>query len=288
MRAGAMRYACPQNRYKQPILKTAVLWYNQYNNRLSEETMDIIKKTDHYQEIINKKRPFEQPVLDEIRKYYRVGLTWSSNSLEGNSLTESETKVLIEDGITVGGKPLRDSLEAVGHAAAYDHMFTLIRERMITEQDICKLHRLFYESINKEAAGVYRAHECIITGSNYPVTSPKDIKKEMRELAKWIVTDRNQFHPVEFAAKLHERFVFIHPFEDGNGRVARLIMNLALLQDGYLLAIVPPVVRHEYIQLLERAHKDDKPFVEFIAERVNETQKDIMRMLHIKMPQQER
>ena len=147
-------------------------------------------------------------------------------------------------------------MEAVGHAEAYDYMFTLIHNQTITEQDICKLHRLFYERINKDAAGIYRKHECIITGSNYPVTNPKDIKKEMKELEQWIITDRKQKHPVEFAAQLHKRFVFIHPFEDGNGRVARLIMNLALLQDGYMLAVVPPVVRHEYIELLERAHKD--------------------------------
>ena len=87
----------------------------------------MLNKIDEYQKLLNKKRPFDEPVLTEIRNYYRVGLTWTSNSLEGNSLTESETKVLLEDGLTVGGKPLRDSLEAVGHAHAYDYMFTLIQ-----------------------------------------------------------------------------------------------------------------------------------------------------------------
>lgn len=250
--------------------------------------MNIIDKVDLYQKSIDRKRPFEKPVLDEIRSYYRVGLTWTSNSLEGNSLTESETKVLIEDGITIGGKPLRDTLEAVGHAVAYDYMFTLIHNRAIAEQDICQLHKLFYERIHEEGAGIYRRHESIVTGSNYPVTPPEEIEKQMKELARWIEADRDQMHPIEFAAKLHLRFVFIHPFEDGNGRVARLIMNLALLQDGYVPAIVPLVVRHEYIQLLERAHKDGKPFVDFIAERVYETQKDIMRLLHIKPPERER
>ena len=250
--------------------------------------MNILEKVDRNQKSINKKRPFEKPILNEIRNYYRVGLTWTSNSLEGNSLTESETKVLIEDGITIGGKPLRDSLEAVGHAEAYDYMFTLIHNKGITEVDICKLHKLFYNRINEEAAGVYRKHECIITGSNYPVTPPEEIEQQMKELAQWIKTNRDKMHPVEFAAKLHIRFVFIHPFEDGNGRVARLIMNLALLQDGYMLAIVPPVTRHDYIQFLERAHKDETLFINFIAERINETQKDIMRLLHIKTQHIER
>ena len=250
--------------------------------------MNLLKKADAFQELLNKKRPFEEPLLGEIRKYYRVGLTWSSNNLEGNTLTESETKVLIEDGLTVAGKPFRDSLEAVGHAAAYDYMFTLIQRHTISGFDICRLHELFYSGISKEVAGVYRTHECFITGSNYPVSPPEKIKDDMLELEKWMETDRSNMHPIEFAAQLHKRFVFIHPFEDGNGRVARLLMNLALLQDGYMLAVVPPILRHEYIQLLEKAHKDDKPFVDFIAERVIETQKDMMRLLHIKIPQMER
>lgn len=246
--------------------------------------MNIIKKVDQYQELLNKKRPFDEPVLNEVRKYYRVGLTWTSNGLEGNSLTESETKILIEDGLTVGGKPLRDSLEAVGHADAYDYMFTLIQGRSITESDICRLHELFYARINKAVAGVYRMHECIITGSQYPVAPPEEVKESMQKLEQWIQAGRAKYHPVVFAAQLHKRFVFIHPFEDGNGRVARLIMNLALLQDRYMFAVVPPVLRHEYIQLLERAHTDDKPFADFITERVIETQKDVMRLLHIKIP----
>lgn len=253
-----------------------------------EEIVNIIDKVNRYQKNIDKKRPLYEPVLTEIRNYYRVSLTWTSNGLEGNSLTESETKVLIEDGLTVGGKPLRDSLEAVGHAHAYDYMFTLIHGKRISEDDICKLHELFYSGINKDNAGVYRKHECIITGSKYAVTQPKEIKNNMRKLEQWVETERNKMHPVEFAAQLHKLFVFIHPFGDGNGRVARLIMNLALLQEGYMLAIVPPVLRHDYIQFLERAHTDDKPFISFIAERVIETQKDIMRLLHIKIPQMER
>ena len=163
-------------------------------------------------------------------------------------------------------------------------MFTLIQGHDIEESDICKLHELFYARINKAAAGAYRTHECIITGSQYPVTAPKEIPTAMHDMDLWVKTDRAKYHPVEFAAQLHKRFVFIHPFEDGNGRVARLIMNLALLQDGYMLSIVPPILRLEYIRLLELAHTDDRPFTVFMAERVLETQKDIMRLLHIETP----
>lgn len=100
----------------------------------------------------------------------------------------------------------------------------------------------------------------------------------------WIATERDKLHPVAFAAQLHKRFVFIHPFKDGNGRIGRLLMNTALIQDGYLPIVIPPVLRHEYFELLEKAHHNDKPFEEFIAERVIESQKEIMRLLHIPFP----
>jgi Fic family protein len=88
-------------------------------------------------------------------------------------------------------------------------------------------------------------------------------------------------HPVEFAAQLHKRFVFIHPFIDGNGRLSRLLMNTALIQDGYMMAIIPPVLRQEYMSLLELAHEDDRPFMGFITERVLESEKEVMRLLQI-------
>ena len=246
--------------------------------------MDIYQLIDLYKEIIDERRPFEEGMLTQIKDYYRIGLTWSSNALEGNTLTESETKVLIEDGLTIGGKPLRDTFEAIGHAKAYDFMFTLLGNRVVTERDILTMHQMFYENIESEYAGKYRDMDVFISGSKYPVTETKRIQTEMDELFHWIATKRDQVHPVEFAAQLHKRFVFIHPFKDGNGRIARLIMNTALIQDGYLLSVIPPVLRHEYIELLEKAHRDDKPFQQFIAERVIESQKEIMRLLHMPIP----
>jgi Fic family protein len=246
--------------------------------------MDIYRLLDLYKAAIDERRPFEGEVLTQLKEYYRIGLTWSSNALEGNTLTESETKVLLEDGLTVGGKPLRYTFEAIGHAKAYDFMFTLLKNRTITERDVLTMHQMFYENIEKEYAGRYRDMDVFISGSRYPVAETKRIQEEMDGLFQWIATEREKFHPVVFAAQLHKRFVFIHPFKDGNGRIARLIMNTALIQDGYLLAVIPPVLRHEYIELLEKAHRDDKPFVQFIAERVIESQKEIMRLLHMPIP----
>jgi len=254
----------------------------EYNR--GDDKMTLYEKIGLYKASIDERRPFEGASLDEIKAYYRIGLTWSSNAIEGNTLTESETKVLLEDGLTVGGKPLKDILEALGHAKAYDFIFTLLRNRRITEADALTMHQMFYREIDAEAAGRYRTRPVMVTGSKYAVCKPERIQNEINQLFQWVAKERYKYHPVEFAAQLHKRFVFIHPFIDDNGRISRLLMNTALIQDGYVLAIIPPVLRHEYITLLEKAHKDDRPFMDFIAERVMESQKEIIRLLHIPFP----
>ena len=246
--------------------------------------MEHLKRIDLYQNTINELRPFEGEMLKQIKDFYRVGLTWTSNALEGNSLTESQTKVLIEDGLTIGGRPLRDIFEAIDHAKAYDYMFTIIRNKEIIENDIRYLHKLFYKNIDEEFAGEYRDIPVFISGSNYPVSKVEDIQSEIEVLCEWIRMERKNYHPVEFAALLHKKFVFIHPFIDGNGRVARLLMNTALIQDGYLPALIPPILRSEYISLLEKAHTDKNSFINFIVDRELESQKDFLRLLHISLP----
>ena len=248
--------------------------------------MEILRKIDLFQKEINALRPLEGEMLGQIQDYYRVGLTWTSNALEGNSLTESETKVLLEDGLTVGGKPLRDVFEAVGHAKAYDFMFSVFKDRCVDEQTVLKMHRLFYQNIEQGDAGRYRDIRVLITGSQYPVAAPDRVQEEMERLFAWVRKERDGYHPVEFAAQLHKRFVFIHPFKDGNGRVARLLMNLALIQDGYLPAVVPPILRGDYVSLLERAHRDDGDFIEFIAERELASQKEMLRLFQIPFPRE--
>ncbi len=248
--------------------------------------MEILRKIDLFQKEIHGLRPTESEMLGQIQDYYRIGLTWTSNALEGNSLTESETKVLLEDGLTVGGKPLRDVFEAVDHARAYDFMFSVFRNRRIDEQTVLKMHGLFCQNIEPGYAGRYRDVRVLITGSQYPVAAPEKIQREMDRLFAWVQKEREGYHPVEFAAQLHKRFVFIHPFKDGNGRVARLLMNLALIQDGYLPVVVPPILRGDYVSLLERAHRGDREFMEFIAEREFESQKEILRLFEIPFPKE--
>lgn len=227
-------------------------------------------------------RPLSPETLKSLREYYRVGLTYTSNALEGNSLTESETKIVIEDGLTIEGKPLRDVYEAVGHAKAYDYLYELSRETPITEDTIRTIHRLFYQQVDAEKAGEYRAVPVFISGSQYPVAPVAEISKRMQQLVRWYTSHEGKMHPVLLAAELHKRFVYIHPFIDGNGRVARLLMNLALMRNEYNIAIIPAVTRSEYVAALEAGHKDEDVFAGFIADRVIMTQLDILRLFGAK------
>lgn len=167
--------------------------------------MDTYRLLDLYKAKIDERRPFEGEMLSQLKDYYRIGLTWSSNALEGNTLSESETKVLLEDGLSIGGKPLRYTFEAIGHAKAYDFMFTLLKNRTITERDILTMHKMFYESIESEYAGKYRDLDVFISGSKYPETDSSRIQTEMDELFQWIEVEREKIHPVVFAAQLHKR-----------------------------------------------------------------------------------
>ncbi len=239
---------------------------------------EILQQIDLLQEQINKHRPLNHSELQQIKEYYRIGLTYTSNALEGNSLTETETKIVLEEGITIGGKPLVDHLEAVGHSQSYDFLFERSQQKVISQDDINQLHKLFYYKINPQEAGVYRTVNAYITGSKFPLPHPGQLELLMQKLIVELDELRPRLHPVEFAALAHKKFVFIHPFVDGNGRVARLLMNLILLQSGYTITLIPPVTRATYIQSLEKAHTNDADFTKFIANMVKETQQDYLRL----------
>jgi Fic family protein len=240
---------------------------------------EILTEIDKLQEEINSFRPLPAGTFKQLKEYYRVGLTYTSNAIEGNSLTETETKIVLEDGITIGGKPIKDYCEALGHSEAYDYIYKLAKDKGFSEDDIKKLHKLFYLRINGVKAGKYRKEKVFVSGSKYPLPSPEKVSELMQEFIGKIKDIEKKYHPVEYSAIAHKELVFIHPFVDGNGRVARLLMNLILLQKGYCIAIIPPILRRDYINALEKAHTDDKDFRGFIARAERETQKDYLRLL---------
>ena len=234
---------------------------------------------DAYAAKIAALRPFPKETLKSLREYYRVGLTYTSNALEGNSLTESETKVVIEDGLTIGGKPLKDVYEATGHAKAYDFLYDIAKDKPVGEAEILELHHLFYSQIDRDNAGAWRKVPVFISGSRRALPTPEKVPALMAAFVKWMAEHEGKLHPVEFAALVHQKFVFIHPFVDGNGRVARLLMNLALLRAGWTIAIIPPICRPDYISTLAKADRSPSDFIRFIADRVCETQRELLRLM---------
>lgn len=246
---------------------------------------ELLQKADSYKKKISSARPLAKEELKSLDDYFRIGFTYSSNALEGNSLTISETKILLEDGITVGGRPLKDCYEAVGHGAAYDFMLTLAKQQnlTITEDIIRDLHRLFYQKVNASQAGSYRTIQVYISGTEYLPPAPDDVPRLMKHLTDQIHFSQSTLHPVELAAMAHKRFVDIHPFIDGNGRTARLLMNLILVHNGYGVVSIPPVLRNDYINALSASRKlnDMDPFSKFIAECVIEAERDYCRLLRL-------
>ena len=245
-----------------------------YQNRLQE--IDELKAK------INSFRPLTENVLKQINAYFKISFTYTSNAIEGNTLSLSETKIIIEDGITIGGKPIKDHLEVIGQANAYDLLFDIAQNyNDITEEVILKLHHMLYNNIEESKAGKYRDCNVLITGSEYELPKYNEIPQLMKNFCVEISNKKASMHPVEFSAWLHERLVSIHPFIDGNGRTARLIMNLALLQAGYNIITIPPVVRNDYIFALQEAQLKNnvQPFINFISEMVLEAQKEYLRII---------
>ena len=254
---------------------------------------NILARIDSNRDRISSHRPLTAQEVKELDQYYLIGTTYSSNALEGNSLTLSETKVLLEDGITAGGKPIRDYYEASGHAEAYTHMLTVARAQAfnISEETVLKLHRLFYRNIDDEKAGKYRDHMVFISGTEYVPPQPQDVPSLMLEYIQEINEKSNELHPVLLASYAHRRLVDIHPFTDGNGRTARLIMNLILINKGYCVVSIPTIWRHDYISALIAAQREEKPetepFDRFIAECELEAQRDYGRMFKIQLSKPE-
>lgn len=238
----------------------------------------VIAKVDLLMKDIKALRPLTCAELEQLRQDHRTGLTWASNAIEGNALSLAETKLVIEDGLTIPGKPLRDHLEAVGHAAAFDMLQDMARQSRIGEDAIKGLHHAFFRRIDEENAGQYRIERVVITGTEWTPPVPDKVPGLMRRLAAAIPEIEGR-HPVVAAADLHAEFINVHPFIDGNGRVARLLMNLVLIRGGYPVVIIPPVRRMEYIAAADRGSRGAfGPMRTLVAEMALESCREHLRM----------
>lgn len=201
-------------------------------------------------------------LVSNLDDWFRVELTYTSNAIEGNTLTRQETALVVEKGLTVGGKSLKEHLEATNHASALDWVRELVggRRKKASEKDILEIHNLILKGIDDANAGNYRSVAVRISGSNVILPNPVKVPDLMDEFCRWLKKPTT-LHPVEFAAEAHYRLVTIHPFTDGNGRTARLLMNLILLFEGYPPALIRKRERLPYINSLAKAQlggsKDD-------------------------------
>ncbi len=199
-------------------------------------------------------RPLPRELVRNLEDWFRVELTYTSNAIEGNTLTRQETAVVIEKGLTVGGKSLKEHLEANNHAHALDFVHSLTQRKLtqLSAKDILAIHEIILKGIDDENAGHYRTVPVRIVGSAVIMPNARKVPDLMDEFQMWL-TNRQSLHPVEFAGEAHYRLVTIHPFIDGNGRTARLLMNLLLVIFGYPPAIILKRDRLTYISALEKA-----------------------------------
>lgn len=198
-------------------------------------------------------RPLPPELVKNLEEWFRVELTFTSNAIEGNTLTRAETALVIEKGITVAGKSLEEHLEAKNHAQALEYIKTLVGKKRqdVTEDDVLRIHHIILQKIEEGNAGRYRTQHARLTGSETVLPNPLKVPEMMKEFISWLI-GKNADHPVKIAADAHFKLVSIHPFTDGNGRTSRLLMNLTLMQEGYPPAIIRKEERLAYINALEK------------------------------------
>jgi Fic family protein len=224
-------------------------------------------------------RPMATAALAQLQKHYDVELTYTSNAIEGNTLTLRETAEVIEHGITVGGKSLRDHLEAVDHYEALLWMRELAATTTpIGENVVRELHRRIVARSQPAIAGLYSSFPRRIAGSSVVFLNPAKIPQLMGEFGSWLVSAARD--PAT-AFDAHFRLTAIHPFGDGNGRAARLLMNLLLIRAGYPPIAVRPEDRSFYLDALERGSLagDLQPFQILMHERLDAVLGDYLGVL---------
>lgn len=224
--------------------------------------IDILKKKlDHF-------RQFDS---FRIAQALELEYTFESNRIEGNTLTLRETDLVINEGLTISGKSMREHLEAINHQEAIGYIKKLIERNFpLNEREILTIHNLILRGIIPEDGGRYRGVQVMIKGSTHMPPQPFIVPKAMEDYFIWFESNKQKLHPILLAAEMHERLVTIHPFIDGNGRISRLVMNLILLQNGYVIANIKGdyETRIRYYQALETAQttNNKEDYLLFIAQ----------------------
>jgi Fic family protein len=235
--------------------------------RLMFENIDIKKH------LLDQKRPLPLHTVRSIREHLIVNWTYHSNAIEGNTLTLSETKVALE-GITIGGKTLQEHLEVINHRDAIFYVEEIVQtNEALSEWQIKSIHRLILKGIHDDYAGMYRKENVLISGAKHIPPDALQAPLQMEQFIKWYENEGQQLHPVARAALVHSDFVKIHPFIDGNGRTARLLLNFELMKSGYPPIVIEKEIRAEYYAALDEAHPtgDNEKFIRMVSNIVDQT-----------------
>lgn len=231
------------------------------------------EKLDQLKQRLDSFRPLPAEIVRNLHDELVVRWTYNSNAIEGNTLTLKETKVVLE-GITIGGKTIVEHLEAINHRGAILYMEELVNHNeALSEWQIKSLHQLILKKIDDTNAGQYRTVNVTISGAAHRPPVHFKLTEEMEGFINWYNTGSRNIHPVERAALVHADFVKIHPFVDGNGRTARLLMNLELMKTGFPPAVLSTEKRLAYYEALDSAHTKGnyEHFFELIYEVVEQS-----------------
>lgn len=216
---------------------------------------------------LDKLRPLPSQLVKKLWEQMQIEFTYNSNAIEGNSLSLRETQLVIQEGIAVRGKSLREHMEARNHPGAIDYVEKLARKgTAIMQDDISKVHELLMRAIDDQNAGKYRSGQVGVAGATFMPPSAGKIQSLIGELLQTLSQNPEELRPIELAAFFHHEFVYIHPFLDGNGRTARLLMNVILLRNGYPFTVLLKVDRPKYLRTLSEADNGNLiPFTNFVA-----------------------
>ena len=240
------------------------------------------KNIEKKKELLDRQRPLAEKIINNLLEWFKIELTYSSNAIEGNTLSRLETAIVIEKGITIGGKLLKEHLEAINHAKAFEYILSLVKIQNIAESDILEIHSLVLSYI-EEYAGRYREMRVRIAGTEIIFPNHLKVPELMKQFIDYI--NSPSLHPINKALYAHYELVTIHPFADGNGRTARLLMNLILMQYGYPPSIIKPVYRLKYLKSLEQAQlggtKDN--YEEFMLQTIDKSMDIYISSIHNKI-----
>lgn len=233
---------------------------------------DFFEELDEKKAILDSKRPLPKETLKSLEENFKLEWTYNSNAIEGNTLTLKEIKVVLE-GITIGGKTMREHLEAINHKEAIEFLEELINDNIeLSEMDIKNIHALVLKGIDDENAGRYRTENVIISGTSHIPPESVIVAELMEKLIYRYDEWKERYHPIIVAALLHAEFVKIHPFIDGNGRTARLLMNFEAMKNGYPPIIIRTEQRHSYYDALDKGAmtRNYTDFVKMVTKQAEE------------------